>query len=332
MTPPIGSWARRVNGRLLAEPSDERELVEVLHVLADRNARFNRDLQLSRARLDDVGTVHERSMTVEAGAGVVLQTLDDHLKPHGLTLGPLSPAAMSLQLGDFLEGPYAGLRSIPGGRLEAVCTSLSALTSDGRRFETSRSPRSAAGPDLSALVLGGQGRVALVTRAVVRCVAYPERDVRMMFSFPSAAAFVSAMQRAVAEGLWPWRVHVEPRGQSLSVEVRWASSVGSVERDRALMQLCASDVSAGLSEPVEDGPRGKPLVDDSPAREHESTWDHVHHALDQGRALQLFRLTLTTVIARGDVEGLPLHESSAWSSTGNALTTLDARGLFGGAP
>jgi len=285
-----------------------------------------------------VGAVHERSMTVEAGAGVVLQTLDDHLKSHGLTLGPLSPAAMSMQLGDFLEGPYAGMRSIPGGRLEAVCTSLSALTSDGRRFETSRSPRSAAGPDLSALVLGGHGRVALVTRAVVRCVAYPERDVRMTFRFPDASAFVTAMQRAVAEGLWPWRVHVEPREGALSVEVRWASSVGSVERDRALMQQSASDVSAGLSEPVEDGPtvNARPAVLDklgqTGAREFECTWDQLQQALERGRALQLFRLTLGTVIARGDVEGLPLHEPSAWSSQGDALTTLDARGLFGGAP
>jgi FAD/FMN-containing dehydrogenase len=261
---------------------------------------------------------------VPVGAGVVLKDLDAHLKPHGLTIGPLSPAAMALRLGEFLEGPYAGLRSIPGGRLEPVCTALTAITSDGRRLETSKAPRSAAGPDLGALVLGAEGRLALVTRAVVRCMPFPERDVRVAFSFPSAQAFVTSMQRCLAEGFCPWRVHADSKSGRVVAEVRWAASVGSVERDRELLSRCVEEAGGrGAGEADREGPV---------SLEHESTWDAVRASLDQGRALQLFRLSLATVVARGDVEGVPLNEPTSWTSLGGRLLALDPRGVFGGAP
>ena len=319
-----GSWARWVNGQQIAEPRDERELVEVIHVLADRGVQLNKTISLSRAKLTSISHVAPDSMTVTAAAGVVLSDLDAHLKPHGLTIGPLSPAAMSLQLGEFLEGPYAGMRSIPGGRLEPVCTALTAITPEGRKLETSRSPRSAAGPDLSALVLGAHGRIALVTQAVVRCVPYVERDVRVAYSFPSAQAFVTALQRSIAEGFWPWRVHADSKSGRVIAEIRWAASIGSVERDRELLTRCVEEVGGrGAGETDREGPISV---------EHESTWGAVLASLEQGRALQLFRLSLTTVVARGDVEGVPLNEPTTWTSLGGRLLALDSRGVFGGAP
>lgn len=323
MSKELGSWARRVDGALVAEPADERELIEVVHVLADRGVKLHRDIALSRARLTSLSAVAKDSMTVEAGAGWRLAELDATLKPHGLTVGPLSPAAMQLRLGDFLEGPWAGLRSIPGGRLEPLCTSITAIFPDGRRLETSRAPRSAVGPDLSALVLGGHGRLALVTSAVVRCTPLPENDVRGAWSFPSAASFVTAMQRALAEGFWPWRMHVDPRSGRVVAEVRWTASVGAVERDRELLHRCV-DAAGGRS--AGDEEREAPL-----AVEHEATWDAVRAALEAKRPLQLFRLSLTSVVARGDVEGLALDAPSTWTSLAGRLLPLDARGLFGGA-
>ena len=71
----LGSWARRVDGALVAEPRDERELIEVVHVLADRGVALHRDMALSRARLDQLGPVNAKSMTLSVGAGVVLHVV-----------------------------------------------------------------------------------------------------------------------------------------------------------------------------------------------------------------------------------------------------------------
>jgi len=322
----LGSWARRVNGTLIAEPGNERELIEMIHVLADRKVGLNRDLALSRARLLDFGTVNSRSMTVEVGVGWLVSALDEKLKPYGLTLGPLSPGAMGLRLCDFLEGPWAGLRAIPGGRLEPICTSLGAVFPDGRQLATSSAPRSAAGPDLNALVLGGNGRIALATKATLRCIPYPEGDARRSFSFASPVSFVRALKRAISEGFYPWRVHVDARGLRTLVEVRWCESRGSVERDRELLQRCVEDERGQSIDPLPDeAGQGEGMW------EHEATWDAVRGALERSEQLLLFRFSLATVVARGQVKGLPLGATGRWTSLGDRLLAFDPRGSFGGA-
>lgn len=321
----LGPVARPgADGRVVIEPGDQRALTDALHVLADRGARLARDATLSRAKLVDVGHVQAHSMTVDAGAGVVLQRLEDRLRTFGLSVGPLSPAAMHLTLAEYLEGPYAGLRAIPGGRLEPLCTKLVAVLADGRRLETSDAPRSAMGPDLSALILGGHGRLGLVVRARVRCYPLPEADVRTTFSVPSPAAFVTAFTRAIADGAWPWRVHVDPRSGRVVAEVRSAGSTGAVERDRELLARCVDAVGG---RPSGDAEREGPV-----SVEHESTWDAVRQSLEAGHPLQLFRLSLGTVVARGDVEGVPLDEPGSWTSLGGRLLALDPKSVLGGVP
>jgi hypothetical protein len=65
--------------------------------------------------------------------------------------------------------------------------------------------------------------------------------------------------------------------------------------------------------------------------EHESTWDGVRSALEAGRAVQLFRLSLASVIARGEVPGVPMNEPTAWTSLAGRLLALDDAQVLGGA-
>lgn len=323
---PLGSWARRgPDGRQVAEPRDERELTEVLNVLVDRAAALHRDIALSRARFTDIEPVARLSMTVEVGAGVVLSALEAHLKVHSLTLGPLSPQAMKLSVADFLEGPYSGLRSISGGRLEPICTSVRVLMSDGKAFQTPAAPRNAAGPDLNALVLGGQGRLALATRAVLKCAPIAAREAHACFGFSSAKNLVAALQRVLAEGFLPWQVLLVPQPSHIAASVHWAGSLGGVERDAELLTRCATEAGAT--------PQSAPQFELPPSSlERECTWDAVREALENGRPLQLFRLSLSTVVVQGIVEGLALQAEAHWHVLGEQLLPLDARRAFGGAP
>src|SRR5438045_1430634 len=101
---------------LYASPTSPRELAEIFSVLKAHGAALHRDVKLTRAAFDRLEAVEPKSCTVQAGAGIVLAELERQLQPLALSLGALSPGAMKLTLGDFLEGPYAGLKAIPVGR------------------------------------------------------------------------------------------------------------------------------------------------------------------------------------------------------------------------
>ena len=328
----LGTLASEGPNGLTIDPASPRQLTEALQILGSRGAALHRDALLSRRRLDQLGRVEPRSGTAVVGAGMKLAALDKALSSHGLTLGPLSPRAQALTLGDFLEGPDAGLRSIPGGRLEPLCLGLTLILCDGRTHRSHPSPRSAAGPDLLALVLGAQGRMALITEAVVRCFPIAAVHRQQVFSFPSAEAFVATIQAALSDGVWFQSIRVETRSDRAQVELSCLGTRDGVERDFATLVRRAFEVGGRPSGRL-SGEFPIPTTDGKSWEEREATWAAVGAAVAAGNALELHRPALCSVLARGDVEGLSLHHAGAWPvSTAALIAASDSRGVLGGAP
>ena len=84
--------------------------------------------------------------------------------------------------------------------------------------------------------------------------------------------------------------------------------------------------------PEHDTARSTPFVAEGAALE--TTWPHVEAALRRGRTLELHRVSLTSVVAIGEVDGLSLEHPGPWSMpmTPSLLDGLDPAHLLGGAP
>ncbi len=313
-------------------PASTRQLTEVLQILASQGAALNKHVKLSLAELKHIARIEPKAGTVEAGGGVTLAALDATLASHQLTIGPLSPRAKALTLHAFLEGPDAGLRAIPGGRLEPICLAIVAVLPDGRVYRSHPSPRSAAGPDLVALMLGGDRRLGVITEATVRCFPFATAHRSQVFSFPSADAFVAAMMAALSDGVWFESVRVETRSDRAQVELNCLGSDETVERDLNTLGRRAFDVGGRPTGRLS----GEFPAGESPGtawEEREATWDAVREAVAAARPLVLHRLCLASVIARGEIAGMPLTHAGAWSATTAALAgAMDPRGVLGGAP
>ncbi len=317
----LGAHAELRGGTLCAVPADERALAEVLQVLKDRGARLGRELHLSRARLAGIGTVEPRSMTVEAQAGVTLEALEQALRPKSLTLGALPPSAWTETLADFLEGPHAGLRAIPGGRLEPICARLEGMTSDGRVFVTQPGPRSAAGPDLTALFLGGRGRMGLVTKALVRAFRAPTHKSTATFRVQTARQATLILRRIVSDGAWLSRAVVGGTASGVAIECSWAGSEAGVERERELIERAFVDGGGTAARELTLTP--------SAGEEQALTWVEVEKAVVGDATLELHRVALPGVVARG---AAPVEAPSTWQASRAVVEALDPFGALGGVP
>lgn len=293
------------DGRAWLAPAGDAELRMVVTQFHRFAEPLHADAELYRAALSRIGAVEPQAGVIDADAGATLAAIDRAAQPHGLTLGPLSPRAWALELATFLEGPYAGLRPALGGRLEPLCLSLEAILPDGIPFVSKASPRSAAGPDLDALILGGEGRFGWVSRATLRLLPRPVSLRRVVHSYPDASTLTRAARRLLAAGCNVQCAWAQRRGGRVLLEVE----VGGT--DEALLR----DLSTCAHEAAEAGGRASgQVLDDAPAgEERELSWNEVAAELERGGRLALFRLSTEAVIATGATRGRPLAGRQTWA-------------------
>jgi len=246
---------------------------------------------------DGVAWVDERSGTAAVDARVGLEQAERRLNDLGLSLGPLSPGALGCTVREFVEGPYAGLRAVRGGRLEPATLCLQARLPDGALYRSHASPRRAAGPELDALFLGGEGQRGALEQAVFRLFSRPPLVRDVAYGFGDGVSCIRALRQCVASGAWIGGARIEPRGARLSLGLRILGDPGGVARDAA--SVAAAVVALG-GKPEEFGA----WTDLSPV-ERELSWDDVQQ--DAARScLALYRLSLESVVARGSDRGTPI--------------------------
>jgi FAD/FMN-containing dehydrogenase len=306
---------------LWVSPDSAASMTEILHVLAAHEAHLGTDVKLTRSSLRGVSQVDDLSLTVDVGAGVTLQALDVQLAAHRVCIGPMSPGARLLTVGEYLESGYAGLHAVENGRLEPWCTRVEAVLADGRLLTTHKSPRGATGPDLGALFLGGFARAGVVVAATVRLRPLPIATQEVAMSFPSARALVATLHAALADGCLPWFARISA-GARPTLTAKLQGDHGSVARD--LTTINHRGFSRG-ARPLSPSPLAA-----LPGPEREAAWPSIEAAVEAGHDLELYRVSLATALVRGAVDGAPLESFTGWDQTVAVAAAVDPRRVLGG--
>jgi FAD/FMN-containing dehydrogenase len=172
---------------------------------------------------------------VEAGCSVA--ALEAAVRRVGATLGPLLPSVRAGSIGAWLGGQTRGDRGIPGSRRETAALSLSVALADGRIAESRAAPRSATGPDLDHLALGGGGRLCVVASAWVRL--FPATPpLAFVWRTPSVADAAAAVEQLCLERLAPARGFAQSEGDAAWLALSWEGPESArLLRDRAASLL-----------------------------------------------------------------------------------------------
>jgi FAD/FMN-containing dehydrogenase len=124
---------------------------------------------LSTARLDQIGTPDPQAMTVEAGAGAVIQTLQERCEAQGLRFGLDFGARGSAMLGGALSTNAGGFQALRYGVARDQVLGLEAVLADGTVLShLTAYAKDNTGYDLKQLFIGSEGTLGVITRAVLR--------------------------------------------------------------------------------------------------------------------------------------------------------------------
>jgi len=155
-------------------------------------------LVLDLSRMDAVLAVRPDDLDCTVQAGVRWQELNKQLAPLGLFFA-VDPGPGAC-VGGMVGTGCSGTNAMRHGTMRANVVALEAVLADGSLVKTaSRARKSSAGYDLTGLLTGSEGTLAVVTAATLRLQPLPAATAVAVSSFASvreAAACAAALLRA----------------------------------------------------------------------------------------------------------------------------------------
>ncbi|MEM9291862.1 MAG: FAD-linked oxidase C-terminal domain-containing protein [Acidobacteriota bacterium] len=176
-------------------------------------------LVLSVQRLNRIRGIDTRNLTAEAEAGVITGDLQRAAAQHGLYYPPDPGSVDSCLLGGNLAEDSAGPRSCRHGSTRRWVLGLEAVLADGRLLRTGGANRKdVAGYNLTQLLVGSEGTLAVITAATLRLIHQPAATLTVAAPFPTLESAADAVAAIFREGFDPAACEMLEEGALAIVE------------------------------------------------------------------------------------------------------------------
>lgn len=205
----LPDWIALRSGRIdafpdgVAQPMNDDEIVELIRFAEKSGTRLipygggtsvvghinplsgdKPVLTVSLRRLNQLERFDEQSQLATFGAGVSGPELEAQLRALGFTLGHFPQSFELSTLGGWIATRSSGQQSLGYGRIEDLFAGGTVVSPAGT-LEMLPHPASAAGPDIKHLVLGSEGRMGIISKAIMRATPLPEKEEFHAVFFPN---------------------------------------------------------------------------------------------------------------------------------------------------
>ena len=200
-------------------PSDTAQVAAIVSVAADRGVPVTArgagtglsggcipvpgGLVVSFARMARLLEIDTANHVAIVQPGLTLAELDEATAAHGLVF-PVFPGTNAASLGGNVATNAGGMRAVKYGVTRNQVLGIEAVTGTGEVIRSGgRYVKATTGYDLTQLVVGSEGTLALVTEATLRLHPRLTDTVSLLAPFASVADVAAVVPRIVASGVQP---------------------------------------------------------------------------------------------------------------------------------
>ena len=161
-------------------------------------------IAISTERMTAGPEIHGDDLYAVVGAGVVTAALRGRAEEAGL-LYPIDPGSEAAStLGGNIADGAVGMRGLKYGGMRNYVLGLELVTPEGKVVKVGgRTVKNVAGYDITRLVVGSRGALAIVTTAILKLLPLPQERRVLAFGFEGGAAAAEAGWRVLATGANP---------------------------------------------------------------------------------------------------------------------------------
>ncbi|HTU09953.1 MAG TPA: FAD-linked oxidase C-terminal domain-containing protein [Allosphingosinicella sp.] len=203
-------------------------------------------ISLDLSEMNAILAVNPEDFDCTVQAGVRREQLNEYLRDKGLFF-PIDPGA-NATIGGMAATRASGTNAVRYGTMREAILSLRVVTPDGRDIRTARRARkSAAGYDITRLMIGSEGTLGIITEITLRLHGIPEEISAAVCGFETLEGAVDTVVQSIQLGVPLARVEILDEVQMRAVNRR--SGLDYPEQVTLFFEFHGSP--AGVAEQVE---------------------------------------------------------------------------------
>lgn len=164
----------------------------------------NKGVLLSMERFNSILEIDERNLQATVEPGVITQVFQEAVQEKGLFYPPDPASKGSCFIGGNLAENSGGPKAVKYGVTNDYVLNLEVVLPTGDIIWTGANTlKNSTGYNLTQLLVGSEGTLGIITKAVFRLIPYPKNDLLMLVPFYSAKEACEAVSAIFRAGVTP---------------------------------------------------------------------------------------------------------------------------------
>jgi glycolate oxidase len=165
---------------------------------------IHKGVVLSMERFNKIIEIDERNFQATVETGVITQVFQEEVAKKGLFYPPDPSSRGSCFLGGNFAESSGGPKAVKYGVTKDYVLNLEVVLPTGEIIWTGANVlKNATGYNLTQLMVGSEGTLGIITKAVLRLIPLPTHDVVMLVPFRSAKEACEAVNAILISGITP---------------------------------------------------------------------------------------------------------------------------------
>lgn len=169
--------------------------------------------------MDDILEIYEEDLVAIVSPGVLTANIHKAAGQKGLLYPPDPSSAHVSTIGGNLAENSGGPRGLKYGVTKDYVIGLEVITPEGELIKTGgRTVKNVTGYDLTKLIVGSEGTLGIITKAILRLLPKPPATETLMAVFDSLLDAGSAISKILSSGILPSKMELMDQASIIAVE------------------------------------------------------------------------------------------------------------------